>query len=195
MNKSESKYRNTALKMDKALLALLEKKDFEYITVKELCAKAGVSRSTFYLHYETVGELLDESVEYINKSCFDRYGKLAEISGRVKTADLSELIFISPEYLTPYFDFVKENRRLFSAALARPASFGAGGTFNALFENVFSPVLDRFCLKSDEKPYVISFYIAGLMAIVSRWIKNDCAEPVDRIIDICMTCIPSREHK
>ncbi len=37
MNKSESKYFNTAIKMDKAFLALLEEKDFEYITVKELC--------------------------------------------------------------------------------------------------------------------------------------------------------------
>lgn len=42
MNKSESKYFNTAVKMDKAFLELLEKKDFEFITVKEICVKAGV---------------------------------------------------------------------------------------------------------------------------------------------------------
>ena len=34
MNKAESKYFNTAVKMDEALLELLEKKDFDYITVK-----------------------------------------------------------------------------------------------------------------------------------------------------------------
>ena len=34
MNKSESKYFNTALKMDEALISLLEIKDLEYITVK-----------------------------------------------------------------------------------------------------------------------------------------------------------------
>ena len=37
MNKSESKYFHTALLMDEALLALLEKIDFAYITVKEIC--------------------------------------------------------------------------------------------------------------------------------------------------------------
>ena len=37
MNKSQSKYFNTAVKMDEALLSLLEKKDFEYITIKEIC--------------------------------------------------------------------------------------------------------------------------------------------------------------
>ena len=50
MNKNESKYFSTAIKMDEALIALLEKKDFSYITVKEICEKAGVNRSTFYLH-------------------------------------------------------------------------------------------------------------------------------------------------
>ena len=37
MNKNESKYFNTALLMDEALLILLETKEFEFITVKEIC--------------------------------------------------------------------------------------------------------------------------------------------------------------
>ena len=49
MNKSESKYFNTALRLDEALIELLEEKDLEYITVKEICQRAGVNRSTFYL--------------------------------------------------------------------------------------------------------------------------------------------------
>ena len=49
MNKNESKYFNTAIKMDEALITLLEKKDFEYITIMEICEMAGVNRSTFYL--------------------------------------------------------------------------------------------------------------------------------------------------
>ena len=46
MNKNGSKYFNTAVKMDEALMSLLEKKDFEYITVKEVCTEAGVNRET-----------------------------------------------------------------------------------------------------------------------------------------------------
>ena len=34
MNKSESKYYNTAVLMDEALLLLLETKDFDFITIK-----------------------------------------------------------------------------------------------------------------------------------------------------------------
>ena len=65
MNKSESKYFNTAIRFDKALLSLLEKKSFEYITISEICDRAGVNRSTFYLHYENVNDLLKESIQYV----------------------------------------------------------------------------------------------------------------------------------
>lgn len=65
MTKSESKYFNTARMMDEALIELLCKKDIQYISVKEICAKAGVNRSTFYLHYETISDLLEETIEHI----------------------------------------------------------------------------------------------------------------------------------
>ena len=65
MNKNESKYFNTAVKMDEALISLLEKKEFAYITVKEICAAAGVNRSTFYLHYENTSDLLKEATQHI----------------------------------------------------------------------------------------------------------------------------------
>ena len=41
MNRQESKYFNTASLFDEALIFLLEQKDIEYITVKEICEKAG----------------------------------------------------------------------------------------------------------------------------------------------------------
>ena len=79
MNRSQSKYFATAAKMDDAFLELLERKDFAYITVKEICAAAGVNRSTFYLHYENVGDLLDESVERINRQFLDYMKQDADV--------------------------------------------------------------------------------------------------------------------
>ena len=40
--------------------ALLEKKEFAYITIRELCAAAGVNRSTFYLHYQDIYDLSEQ---------------------------------------------------------------------------------------------------------------------------------------
>ena len=70
MNRSESRYFATATRMGEAFLILLAKKDFEYITVKEICEVAGVNRSTFYLHYETMADLLSESVSRMNAISF-----------------------------------------------------------------------------------------------------------------------------
>lgn len=50
MNKSESKYFHTAVCMDKAFLALLEKKDPAYITVKEICEKASFIKWARKIH-------------------------------------------------------------------------------------------------------------------------------------------------
>ena len=79
MNKSQSKYFNTACLMDEALLSLLQKKDYTYITVKEICEKAGVNRSTFYLHYETMDDLLQESLSYLFSKFKMKYDSLSLI--------------------------------------------------------------------------------------------------------------------
>ena len=67
MNKNENKYLYSAQLMNQALLQLLETKDLDYITVTEITKKAGVHRSTFYLHYDNVYELFEETVENLNK--------------------------------------------------------------------------------------------------------------------------------
>lgn len=115
MNKSESKYFNTAIKMDKAFLDLLAEKDFEYITVKDICKRAGVNRSTFYLHYETIADLLDESVEYMSNS-FLKYFSENDIGLKINNSPLDELMFIKPDYIMPYLSYIKDNKKLFQTA-------------------------------------------------------------------------------
>lgn len=110
MNKSESKYFNTAARMDEAFLALLEKKDFAYITVKELCAAAGVNRSTFYLHYETMADLLAECADYMNQRFFAYMQQdSATFIAKLHTCPLEELYLVTPEYLTPYLRYIRDN--------------------------------------------------------------------------------------
>ena len=125
MTRSESKYFATAARMDEAFLKLLEEKDFEYITVKEICEKAGVNRSTFYLHYETVNDLLTESARYI----FDKLiaympQDTSEFIERIQTRPLEELHLITPEYLMPYLNFIKEHRRIFRTAIEHSSVLG-----------------------------------------------------------------------
>ncbi len=189
MNKPESKYYATAARMDEALIECLEKKDFEYITVKEICEKAGVNRSTFYLHYETVADLLNECIEYTNDKCFRRYSsELTDVEKRLRSGRSGDIIFISPAYLRPYLEFVRENRRLYQVVLRHQEMFHTQGTFRKLFENVFSPAMDKFHFPEREKAYIIHFYLGGITSVVLEWLRRDCEDPIDEIISVCMRC-------
>lgn len=99
MNRSESRYFATAARMDEAFLTLLAKKDFEYITIKEICEVAGVNRSTFYLHYETMSDLLSESVGRMNEQFLASMEKDSDaFSTKLRNCPRDELYLITPDY-------------------------------------------------------------------------------------------------
>ena len=194
MNKFESKYFNTASLMDEALLILLEKKDFDYITVNEICKQAGVNRSTFYLHYESTSDLLEECIENMNKNFLNSFDETyKDAFNKIKNGDLEELNFITPKYLIPYLNYVKENTKIYKVAISKPKIMKSHEKFEGLYENIINPILDRYNLDNKKRKYVVNFYIKGIEAIINEWIKNDCSDDVDFIIDLLMGLIKKHD--
>ena len=190
MNKNESKYFNTAVKMDEALISLLEKKEFEYITVKEICEVAGVNRSTFYLHYENISDLLNETTRYILDKHFSYYDvDKKDMIGHLNEFERPDLIFITNKYLTPYLTFIKENRRVFRLAIKRFDILNMKSVYDQMFKYIFEPILEKFHIPEKERVYVIKFYLTGIFAIVSEWLARDCADSIDSIIKIIDDCV------
>lgn len=189
-NRSQSKYFNTARRMDEALLTLLEKKEFAYITIREICNLAEVNRSTFYLHYENTWDLLQESLEYMNEqfvACFQDAS--TEFLGKLATCPKEELMLITPEYLLPYLTFIQEHQRLYRATMERPGSFSTQETYNKMFRHIFAPVLERFGVPEEERPYRMAFYIKGIMGIVERWLEDNCRLPVEEVSSLIQSCV------
>ncbi|MGM9874195.1 MAG: TetR/AcrR family transcriptional regulator [Bacilli bacterium] len=153
MNKNESKYFNTASLMNEALLILLEKKDFEYITVKEICHKAGVSRSTFYLHYESIDDLLKETIENVNKDFISYFVNSSKV-------DLSKKVLTREEFLLPYLLFVKEHNKIYRLMHEKHYLFGIKPIAVTLYNNIFSHSLTYFNVPENEKKiYFFIFYL------------------------------------
>ena len=191
MNKSESKYFNTAVKFDKALLSLLEKKPFEYITVSELCVEAGVNRSTFYLHYENTRDLLEETVRYLIDR-FRSYFPMDEdirVQHQFRDCPLEELNYVSEDYLVPYLTYIQENRKVFAIALAHAGHFEFDAIYQKMFRYIFQPILERFHFPAAEQPYVMAFYLNGITAIMTRWVQNDCRDSIETVCGILKKCI------
>ena len=190
MNKNESKYFNTAIKMDEALIILLEKKDFAYITVKEICETAGVNRSTFYLHYENTSDLLRETTKYIIDKHLAYYSaETSSISLRYEDCKKDELVFITAEYLIPYLTFIKENQRIFKVAIKQFDSMRFGDVYEKMFTHIFSPILCRFKVPVSKHAYIMKFYLTGIFAIVMEWLGKDCADSIENIVSVITDCV------
>ncbi|MDY6041273.1 MAG: TetR/AcrR family transcriptional regulator [Candidatus Faecousia sp.] len=196
MNKSESKYFNTAARMDEAFLELLSRKSFAYISVKEICEKAGVNRSTFYLHYETIGDLLNESMQYMS-SQFLTYFKASTRSmiSRLRDCPLDELNLITPEYLTPYLNYIRDHKRLFQTAVENASFLRLDETYDKMFRYVFLPILERYQIPEPDRPYTMAFYVHGLMAIISEWLHDDCADSIDHVIAVMQRCVTQPQER
>lgn len=183
MTRSESKYFGTAAKMDEAFLDILAEKNFQYITVKEICQRAGVHRSTFYLHYETMADLLNESVESIMAEFYRHFQHgplLPDISG----SPLEELMLIDSAHLLPYLAYIRDNKRVFRTCVEQSAALGLQGSYRELFQQVFDPILERFQVPENDRHYTMVFYLNGITAMIMEWLKADCRESIEEIADI-----------
>lgn len=56
-----------------ALVKLLKNKDFEKITITELCACAGVPRSSFYRYFNSKDDVFRDYFEYIGQNCAEYF--------------------------------------------------------------------------------------------------------------------------
>lgn len=183
MNKAESKYFNTAQLMNTALLYLLQKKEFSKITVKEICQKAGVNRSTFYLHYETIDDLLCETIENLSREFKEGFKTQPVIN------DKQSSILITKEYLMPYLQFVKNNKQLLKLIHSKPELFNAEKVYSDMCTQFFYPALDLFSVNSKEKPYIFEYFTKGVVAIINKWVEKECEDSIEFIIKVINDCV------
>lgn len=190
MNRSESKYFHTALRMDEALIALLEVKDLEYITIKEICERAGVNRSTFYLHYETIADLVTEAMDSVNRRFLSYFAQDANgVFDKINGNERKELILITQEYLQPYLRFVRDNKKVYRAAFRNPNGMQANVRYGRLKTYILEPILTKFGVPEMFWRYYIVYYIEGIMAVIKEWLNHDCSDSVEMIAMVIEDCV------
>ena len=183
MNKNESKYFNTAKKMNDALITLLETKEYEYITIKEICHIANVNRSTFYLHYSNMNDLLEETIKSLNLSFNSHFKSKGNENTIISKDNLDDLLLINDDNLIPYLNFIKENKNIYKVLKNHPQLFNANKTYDQMFRKLFVPIMKRFGLDEKWHKYLMDFYISGITSFVLDWVYDDCKIPVQEISD------------
>ncbi len=150
--------------------------------MKEICEKAGVNRSTFYLHYETMDDLLQESLSYLFSKFKMKYDSSAQV--KVDSDSLGNLYLITPEYIIPYLEFLYENKQIFMTAIKKPAIFEVSKHYDEMYSGIFNPILERFGVEPGERKYILTYHISGMHAIIIEWVKNGCKESAQYIADL-----------
>ena len=185
MKKNDSKYFYSAELMNQALLALLEKKDLEFITVTEITKKAGVNRSTFYLHYDNVYELLEETIHNLNKQFLSSF----DVQAPLAITSKENAFLITDDFLIPYLDFVKRNKRVLKLVNQKPQLFQSKNTYQKMYDTIFYPAISHFVTNETDRIYYLEFFTGGVAAIVHKWLDMDCVTDERELIEMIKKCI------
>ena len=191
MNRSESKFQNTAAKMGSAFITLLENKEFADITIMDVCKAAGVNRSTFYAHYDNTYDLLKSSFHglignFLTECQFDNPVDLSDM----RNLDKDDLNFITPKYLLPYLKYIQSHKRLFRIYAENANAFESNKMDDLMIENLFVPIYAKHGV-TDKKLiyYMQKFFLKGIDAIINEWVRNDCEDDILFICEIITYCV------
>src|ERR1051325_3926640 len=82
-NKTDARVRRTRDALGDALVALMQEKPFDTITVQDVLDRANVSRSTFYSHYSDKDDLLMSDAEEFFEALSTALSQHGDTSDRV----------------------------------------------------------------------------------------------------------------
>lgn len=152
-----------------ALLALLEDKPFEQVTVREITAKAGVGYATFFRRYPDKEALLhDLAAREINQLLTMTLPLIHTVDTRASTQALCAYLW--------------EHRKLWSALLT-------GGAAATLKDEFIRQAQQKAAEGPDPRSWLpgdlnVVFAVAATVEILAWWLKQDQPPTVHRMAEV-----------
>lgn len=181
MNKKNNKqFKSSDIRMKQAMLELMNTMPFDKITVRLVCERAAVNRSTFYAHYTDIYDMIAQMETNLQKKLMESYLIPEEI---VPFSTKSFIIFLK---------FIREHRYFYRAALKTRREFPLKQGFEPLWGQVIRPLCLSAGISSENEMmfYFVGFQ-AGFTMILKRWVEQDCMENEEKIAQIIQNSIPS----
>jgi len=152
-----------------ALLLLMNEKEFDDISITEICNKAGVSRMAYYRNYYTKKDII---IEYLKDIAENFKIESHSLVNNYEYTNKNVIRFLF-EYFKKYAYFIKTLRKAnLSGLLQEHLNFYLENETNILQKN------DNY-----EKYHMYS-YAGALYNVYMKWIDNDMQESVDEMTDI-----------
>lgn len=179
--KNNQRYHDMDIFMKAALLELMKETDFEKITVKSICERAGVNRGTFYSHYTDIYNMLDDAEDYLSNeliSITEEWSRCPE--------SRNESLF------TPYLRYIREHRYFYRVSLASRKNLPIRKTFRPLWEQLVLPQCRRAgILDEEELSYYFIAFQGSVTMVLRHWLETDCRESEEHLSVILQRCVPT----
>jgi AcrR family transcriptional regulator len=167
-SQADLRVRRTHKLLWEALMALLSQRSFEEITVKDICERAMVHRTTFYKHYEDKYALLEQGMRQM-------YDALVAAEEHMPPSSFS--MDHPPSYFIRLFEHVAEHQQFYKLMLC-----GEGiGRFQKLVKDYIAEVAEakmRELAPTNQKPTVplamhVQFLAGAVLSLLAWWLEND----------------------
>ena len=173
-NAQDRRVARTKLAIREALVALIEEKGFDAISVRDISTRADINRGTFYLHYRDKFDLLEQTEMEI----IQNVEAIILQANSLNLADFNSTDRPLPVVVS-MFEYLKQNAALMHAIL------GLGGDF-AFMERIRRTVEKNlklgflagiravnFLVPAD---YLISYLLSAHFGVIQAWLQNGCRE-------------------
>ena len=147
-----SKKNDDIIKESFALL-LNEKYDLNSITVTDLIKKAGISRSSFYTHYDSINDL----VSSLQNETLD-----------VLSSDITNFNDINDiyNYIDKIFEILKNNEYFYKLLLNSNEAY-------KFANNIIDKLTDRLLIYFHNKELEVNFYTYGCAILIIKHFRNN----------------------
>lgn len=163
----DRRQKKTIYEIEKTTLDLLKKKSLQELTIMEICEKANVGRSTFYLHFSDINDL-------INKIEDEKLISILKICADLANAQIQDICLEVARY-------VKKSPSVFKTLLLK-----TNHHFEVKLKNKFAEVVSQIYTFSDLSSfsrYYFSFIFNGALGVFKDWILDDCVADENKIVE------------
>ena len=167
--KTDRRIRKTKAQLRSGLAKLLKEKTIKEITVKELVEEVDINRSTFYLHYTDIYDLLEQTEN-------DLKNEILEI--------------VNNDQL---FAFIADNREIASALLGPHGDVAFMRQIEQIILSHCMKYLKPYLEQLDERTLesVNGFCIAGCIGLIISWMKHDFEDTPESMARMTYTLVLS----
>ena len=166
--KTDARVRRTRDALGDALVALMQEKPFDTITVQDVLDRAKVGRSTFYSHYSDKDDLLMSDTEEF----FESVAMLLSVRG-----DESDRVFPVREFFSHIVEAKQFLDALMSAGKFNDNMELARGMFARGIERRLSELPRGRGIPAAERPAIAFAHAGALLSLLTWWIDRGMRQP------------------